>query len=467
MKIIAERTFTLEDQLSFARLSGDYNPMHVDPVAARRTVFGAPVVHGVHLLCWAMDNWLRDRGAGMGALSKLNCRFNRGVLVGDKAAVVVLKDGEEFTLQIRKDQTDTSSFQGCMGPGLTDTETLPGPALLNCRENDFAAAAKARGVMPLGYCPSTARQLFPHLALSLPAVQIATLLATTRLVGMECPGLHSLYSAMDLSFATQIVGPPEMKFHTEHADDRFGLLRLAVEGPGFTGKLRTFLRPAPSRQARMADLAPLVEKTEFAGQRAVVVGGSRGLGEVTAKLLALGGAQVVITYHRGKEDAEAVSSEIGTGGGDCSAAFFDSNQPERMVLADLPTHIYYFATGHITSEKGQIFSERLFADYCRYYVTGFANTAVALAGDSPSVDLLYPSSVFLEEPAEMAEYCAAKAAGEELCRQLAARFPGWRLHAPRLPRMLTDQNNGFLPGAARAPATIMLPHLRAMVRRSR
>jgi acyl dehydratase len=44
-------TFTLdqEDFKRFAALSGDDNPIHVDPLFAARTKFGKPVAHGMHL----------------------------------------------------------------------------------------------------------------------------------------------------------------------------------------------------------------------------------------------------------------------------------------------------------------------------------------------------------------------------------------------------------------------------------
>lgn len=44
---------------AFARLSGDYNPLHVDPVYARRLQFGHPVIHGVHHLLRAWDEALK------------------------------------------------------------------------------------------------------------------------------------------------------------------------------------------------------------------------------------------------------------------------------------------------------------------------------------------------------------------------------------------------------------------------
>lgn len=41
--------FRTEDVLAFAQLTGDYNPLHVDPEYATQTKFGRCVVHGMLL----------------------------------------------------------------------------------------------------------------------------------------------------------------------------------------------------------------------------------------------------------------------------------------------------------------------------------------------------------------------------------------------------------------------------------
>lgn len=62
---------------------------------------------------------------------------------------------------------------------------------------------------------------------------------------------------------------------------------------------------------------------DLAGRRALVTGGSRGIGRATALLLARAGADVAISYHTRSADAESVAREIRTlgrtahiGGGD-------------------------------------------------------------------------------------------------------------------------------------------------------
>jgi len=39
-------TITQQQSQEFAELSGDYNPLHVDPLYARRLQFGNTVIHG-------------------------------------------------------------------------------------------------------------------------------------------------------------------------------------------------------------------------------------------------------------------------------------------------------------------------------------------------------------------------------------------------------------------------------------
>src|SRR5215472_15470269 len=77
------RTFSREDVLAFAALSGDYSPLHVDPEYAATTEFGGCVVHGL-LLASLFSQLVGMRLPGRPALylgQDLN--FRRPVLVGE------------------------------------------------------------------------------------------------------------------------------------------------------------------------------------------------------------------------------------------------------------------------------------------------------------------------------------------------------------------------------------------------
>jgi hypothetical protein len=327
--------------------------------------------------------------------------------------------------------------------------------------------AGASGMVGLRLKAEAAATLFPNLTRCVSPLQIAVLLATSRLVGVECPGLHSLFYELSLVAAddTDRREPMIMKYEVTRLDRRFGFLLMKVTTPGMTGVIRAFLRPQPTEQATYLELKKFVNDGEFADQRALIIGGSRGLGEVTAKLLAAGGARVQISYHQGQAEAQRIVQDIVSNGGQARHLHVDVLSSQQNPLAESvdqeePSHLYYFATPFIFSGSKGVFSMRLFQQFCDYYLAGFVNVMNSLKA-SGMRKVFYPSTIAVERlPADMGEYAAAKAAAETLCSCMEKNMKGLAIYRPRLPRMGTDQTASVLPVDNRDPAPIMLQHLR-------
>ena len=310
---MAERAFTSDDQLAFARLSGDYNPLHVDPVIARRLLFGRQIVHGLHAVLWSADECLRTRMQGL-ELRTVKANFQAGIGLWQTVNCICIdQDEDQIEIRLEIDRTPAMWIQIAWCPSWqhpTNTFQTAFHAPGKCRERSFEEAAGASGSVPLYLDRELAATLFPNLMRLVPPMQLAALLATTRLVGMECPGLHSIYSGLDLAFFPDRTGVPELSYHVTDGNHRLTLLMMDVEAPGMRGQIKTFFRPTSQAQAAFADACREVESEEFSEQRALIIGGSRGLGEVAAKLLAAGGAEVIITYYRGEQDAIRIVEEI-------------------------------------------------------------------------------------------------------------------------------------------------------------
>jgi len=245
------------------------------------------------------------------------------------------------------------------------------------------------------------------------------------------------------------------------------LLMMDVEAPGMRGQIKTFYRPAPHAQAAFKDVCREVESEEFSDQRALIVGGSRGLGEVAAKLLAAGGAEVIITYFRGEQDAKRIVEEIVAHGARAECLPLNVLDPSPALLrmtanASRPLYLYYFATPFIFGAAKGKFSTKRFATFSEYYVTGFLRAVQSAAASATVLQkIFYPSSAAIDElPLDMGEYAAAKMAGEVLCDFLQKTTPGITIHKPRLPRVATDQTASLLPVNNQDPVPVLLAHLR-------
>ena len=467
---MTQHVFTSDDQLAFAKLSGDYNPLHLDPVLARRLLFGRQVVHGLHALLWCLDYHLKSRTQPL-ALRTVKANFQAGIGVGQTVCCLVTPQDEyQAAIQLEADNTPAVWIDITWRPlrhHWLDTLPKTSPEPEKCRQRSIEEVAAASGNISLYFNGDRAGGLFPNLIRVLPPMQLAALLATTRLVGMECPGYHSIYSSLNLTFFPNNAGGSNLNYHVTDCNTRLALVSMDVEAPVLKGQVKAFLRPKPQRQAAFTDIRRQVESEEFSAQRALIVGGSRGLGEVTAKLLAAGGADVILTYYRGRQDAQRIVEEIVSQGGNADCLPLNVLEPlrglpGRIANRSTPLYLYYFATPYIFGAAKGKFSSQRFAAFSEYYVTGFLRTVQAVADSTTGLQkVFYPSSAAIDElPLDMGEYAAAKMAGEIVCDFLQKAHPGLAIHKPRLPRVATDQTASLLPVSNQEPVLVLLGNLR-------
>ena len=103
------------------------------------------------------------------------------------------------------------------------------------------------------------------------------------------------------------------------------------------------------------------------------------------------------------------------------------------------------ATPFITTSESEEFNQKLFKNFCEYYLFGFSNLCDLLSLESET-KVLYPSSIYVDQvPFNLVEYCAAKAAGENLCISLEKHKKNLKVFSPRFNRLETDQTSSLLP----------------------
>ncbi|MGE5566125.1 MAG: MaoC/PaaZ C-terminal domain-containing protein [Parcubacteria group bacterium] len=85
---------TRPEQALIYRLSGDYNPLHIDPEVARQAGFGAPILHGLASYGVAGRAVLRAlTGGDPGRLRRYDVRFSSPVFPGETLEVALWREG--------------------------------------------------------------------------------------------------------------------------------------------------------------------------------------------------------------------------------------------------------------------------------------------------------------------------------------------------------------------------------------
>jgi len=467
---LAERTFTLADQAAFAALSGDCNPIHLDAAEARKGGAGRVVVHGVHLVLWGLTEALRIAGSES-QWTELTVKFHRFVTIGDRVRLSVKRTAAAIELGYVVDE------EPCAIAILKRDGTRSAPPLATAdpepcadtapRIRNFSEMSAADGRIGL-QSNAAVREAFPVLSSSLGAPAVKVMLGLTYIVGMICPGYYSVFGGFQITFGRD-ADPETLNFQVSKADARFNIVVMKVAGSGLSGQITAFARPRPVEQLSLDDCLARVRADEFKGRKAVVIGGSRGLGALTAKLIAAGGGSVTVTYHAGIKEAEQLANEINStmAAGSCEIVQYDalaiSDPPASLLNQDFYA-LFYFATGPILPGS-KPYSYDKFQKYYEYYVSAFEKIVGDIsASQTDNLKVFYPSTVFVDEaPLGLTEYAMAKAAGEQLCRGLSRGVPKLDIVVERLPRLKTDQTASMTATEFPDADAVILPILRRLL----
>jgi acyl dehydratase/NAD(P)-dependent dehydrogenase (short-subunit alcohol dehydrogenase family) len=458
---LASRSFGLNDQTAFAALSSDWNPMHLDHAFARRSQVGAPVLHGIHTLVWATNAVLQSFPLG---IANIRARFLQPLYLNETASVRIRDRTEQrIEIEVVAASIVVASIRLSSVPGKRQAQTArfaPSPATRLSEPADLRFEQLAGYAGAVATAEADVQSLFPSLTGAIGAPAVRGLLATSQIVGMACPGLHSLFAGLDVDCNRESDRESVLAYAVTKTDARFRSLQIEVSGTGIAGRLDAFARPAPPIQPGMREIRPRVSGNPFAGQRSLIIGGSRGLGEVTAKIVAAGGGRLAITYRESKDEAEQVAADVVQAGGQCDilryALLPATPQLRELGVVDC---CYYFATPKIFQRKSAPYEPAKLRTFLDFYADGFFELCTALVHDGPrKVAMFYPSTVAIDQAiGTTAEYAMAKMAGEILVEHVNKFMPGIHVISRRLPRILTDQTATVGVASADNALDVMLP----------
>lgn len=321
--------FSESDIQRFAEWSGDCNPLHVDREFARGTSFKQPIAHGMLSVLGALGS-VKSRSAD--PLRALEIEFRGAVFPDGVYDLESVRGPGELTIAVGREDQTVLSLRGEIGPPapapstgeaawLTALKSSPAHELAHSRprpaDRDLDELRQGLEIRSR-YETEPPAAAWVSNGLLTPS-QARVLGLCSYLVGMEVPGLRSLFTRLSLTFFAGPADSPELWYRarTTRFDPQFRILDTALEVAAADGTLiaaadvRSYVRFTPlvlDLDALAAMLPPAAQR--LSGRVALVCGGSRGLGADLTSALALAGCRVYASYHGGAEAARDLSERL-------------------------------------------------------------------------------------------------------------------------------------------------------------
>ena len=453
--VISKKVFTYENSVSFAKFSGDKNPIHIDPIRARKTISGECIAHGVNSLLWAIDSLIKISGK---FYKNYSARFINPIILNE----YIMCELDPGKNQIRITQNSIDILSMINFSESINVESFPPALMFNINkslispiDNQLNGIDRSPTESVYGGDKSIGKELYPSLNQKVGEDIIYEISTLSNIVGMQVPGLNSLLYRCNISVVNNDISP---NYHVSEFDKRFKMACVEYKGRNINSMIESFVRPTSTPSLDCEDIRKRLKGMKpYKGRKFLIIGGSRGIGASVCKVLGLLGGAVTITYAVSRNDAHSVYMDINNNG-DYKPLLrkFDVNIDNyNEVLDGEYDDLLYFATPKIFGYSSGEFQHEKYERFRQVYCVAFQEIAKAFI-DRGGKTIFYPSTIALEQKKkDLREYAKAKKEGEDICTELGESYKV-KVLVRRFDRIDTDQTLSVVSVPAMDPIDIAI-----------
>jgi NAD(P)-dependent dehydrogenase (short-subunit alcohol dehydrogenase family) len=446
----------------FGKLTHDLSPIHMDPLYARRTQFGGPIVHGVACIFSALGQWANGRKF---QLQSLDVDFRRPIFVGEEYEIKILESPELVTLRIQSNGIIHTNIKFTwkeytshrMGPITLTLDQEKSFKTISLTTPDQAVIANESKLYAID--SSLLAQFPEHLVLSadqMPFGQIQALAWASWVIGMRRPAQEALFSKLSFVFSAS---PPSVQTlcltQLEIQEEKdYSLLEFRGSALGVKSfSLSAFERKKPL-WIGLDEIQSLVSNSRgLEGKVTLVTGGARGLGAVLARAFALQGSTIILTALHDSQESAKILEEISSLGikviffkGDIGSSGFCRLLRSTLLAQEKKLDFLILnAFPPAASNKTAAFDSNAITTYLSNaipYVSEPLLHLLDLVKERGSILNISSSFVVKPDPS-FVPYICAKAAVESIVKIYAAKDKSRKYLNLRVPRIATDQTNSI------------------------
>ncbi len=454
---------TKDDMQHFAKLSGDYNPLHVDENYAAVTPFGRNVVFGalgiLKALGLCLDEMRRpiritsiesDLNKPLFMDTRYTCHYN---VTDDKFVHLDILYKDEVLTEVRFAFVDDPIQK-------VHIEAVPiekgkNPEAAEKSMQDISSYIE-NGVYQLNYCEE---EIEWAKELKVDSYVICILAFSSWVIGMRNPGKQALFTGVKIEFdGTDDYDKTDYFIKSVKFDEDFqkvvmkGMLNQADSSANIV--LESYVRPVliSEYESSVAVLegSMLSKCTQLKDKNVLILGGSRGLGAELAFQIASLGGNVIITYAKNENYANQAVKQLKEHGFHTEAIqadIEDSESTKSLYKKVMDTYkkidmIVNCAYPHIESDSLGQFEFGDFKDRVEKPIQMTYNVIQTFAGELNRNNGQYIciSSIYANQvEKEFFSYGLAKAAIEKMVLHLGGEYSNIRVRIMRPEKFLSNQ----------------------------
>lgn len=430
---------SFEDIKIFSELSNDYNPIHIDYDYSYKTIFDKPIVPGILLLLKCFNH---AKYVDYCQFEYLKVKFYKYINVNEIFIIKHNNTVENKIIEIyNEDKTLTTKIEYNFLNNIKLNNTIID------YDNNLRKPINLKYTnlfekydLELNINNNILKEYFNNIYESFDLNQIYQIINLSAFVGMISPGLNSIFYSFEYYYQYNNNDNKIIKFMLNENNYDIKTYKYIYEGYNSNGMLISIYRPESINQIKIKDIQ--INNTQYLDDNILIIGGSRGLGEVIAKIFYCGGANVTITYYKCEKDALNIKNESN---GKINILKFDIENDIGKIneLSESKyTRVFYMATPKLY--QNNTFNIDIFNLYYKYYCINFNDLINYLNKDNLKY-IFYPSSEYLNNPdKKYEEYITAKILGEKIVDALNIKYPHIDSVSIRLPRLETDLTNTFI-----------------------